>query len=474
MFSRNDKYYEWLPAYLEDGLDPAQKALMVARLAADPALALEALRLRPLLEALRESKSHEAAAPAPASSVVPGDLWLRLQDRLDPAPVRHPARQYGWLAGVGATAALAVIVALRLPQSMPTETHAISPPVHVVPQAIPRPLTQPTEGVLKIAKTNPPPAVKALNVTINGSGLPPHPAQIVSPTPPPTTITNGVNDRFTAPSAPASTSSTYRQRRPLTIPAPISAAGTAPALPQDNKARVAIANKASKVHITGEVNVIGPPPTAPIAPTPAPAPMSALNNVMQSASQAQVSPPAAKPHLEERARQGDAAAMRPGVPYAKARVFNRTRMLPMSQGVVPAVSLETEQAALSAALQAPLWGEDSGAAQANQALMAIREAGQLDTLRSRLEARREQSPLDISTGRMLAAVYEFGFQSDLSLRERRRIVEIAGAGGEDWFALALAEERAGNMAAAKADYHHAAESPAPLNSFHAAQARQRG
>ena len=188
--------------------------------------------------------------------------------------------------------------------------------------------------------------------------------------------------------------------------------------------------------------------------------MSALNNVMQSASQAQVSPPAAKPQGEERPRQ--------------ARVFSRTRMLPMNQGVVPAVSLETEEAALSAALQAPLWGEDSGAAQANQALMAIREAGQLDTLRIRLEARREQSPLDISTGRMLAAVYEFGFQSDLMLRERRRIVEIAGAGGEDWFALAFAEERAGNTAAAKADYHHAAESPAPLNSFHAAQARQRG
>ena len=460
MFSRNDKYYEWLPAYLEDGLDPAQKALMVARLAADPALALEALRLRPLLEALRESKSHEAAAPAPASSVVPGDLWLRLQDRLEPAPIRHPARQYGWLAGVGATAALAVIVALRLPQSMPTETHPISPPVHVVPQAIPRPLTQTTNGGVKIAKTNPPPAAKALNVTINGSGLPTHPAQTVSPIPTPKSITNGVNDRFTAPSAPASTSSTYRQPRPLTIPSPIPVAGTAPALPQANKARVAIANKASKVHITGEVNVLGPLPTAPITPPPAPAPMSALNNVMQSASQAQVSPPAAKPQGEERPRQ--------------ARVFNRTRMLPMSQGVVPLVSLETEQASLSAALQAPLWGEDSGAAQANQALMAIREAGQLDTLRSRLEARREQSPLDISTGRMLATVYEFGFQSDLSLRERRRIVEIAGAGGEDWFALALAEERAGNTAAAKTDYHHAAESPAPLNSFHAAQARQRG
>lgn len=458
MFSQNAKYYEWLPAYLEDGLDPAQKALMTARLAVDPALALEALRLRPLLEALRVSKSQEAAAPAPASSIVPGDLWLRLQDRLDPAPVRRPARQYGWLAGVGATAALAVIVALRLPQSMPMETHPLSPSVHAVPQAVPRPLNHPAEGVIKSAKTNPPPAAKALNVTINGSGLPPHPGQTVSPTP--KSITNGVNHRFTAPSAPASTSTVYKQRRPLTIPAPISAAGTAPALPQPDRARVAIANEASKVHITGEVNVLGTHPVAPIVPPPAPTPMSALNNVMQSAGQAQVSPPAAKPQAEEQPHQ--------------ARVFSQTRMLPMSQGAIAAASLETEQAALSAAVQAPLWGENSGAAQANQALMAVREAGLLDTLRSRLEARREQSPQDISTGRMLAAVYEFSFQSDLSLRERRRIVGIAGAAGEDWFTLALAEERAGNTAAAKTDYRHAAESAEPLNSFHAAQARQRG
>ena len=457
MFSRNDKYYQWLPAYLEDGLDPAQKAQMIARLGADPALALEAQRLRPLLEALRVSKSQEAAAPAPASSIVPGDLWLRLQDRLDPAPVRRPARQLGWLAGVGATAALAVIVALRLPQSMPTETHPLSPPVHAVPQAVPRPLNQPAEGVIKSAKTNPPPAAKALNVTINGSGLPPHPAQTVSPTL--KSITNGVNNRFTAPSAPASTSTTYKQRRPLTIPAPISAAETAPALPQPDRARVAIANEASKVHIMGEVNVLGPHPVAPIVPPPAPAPMSAQRDVLQNAYQAQVSPPAAKPQAEEQPRQ--------------THVFNRTRMLPMSQGAIPAASLEAEQAALSAAVQAPLWGENSGAAQANQALMAVREAGLLDTLRSRLEARREQSPRDISIGRMLAAIYEFSFQSDSALRERRRIVGIAGAGGEDWFALALAEERAGNTAAAKTDYRHAAESSAPLNSFHAAQARQR-
>ena len=136
-------------------------------------------------------------------------------------------------------------------------------------------------------------------------------------------------------------------------------------------------------------------------------------------------------------------------------------------------SLDTWQAALSDAVQSPLWGEDAGASQANQALMSARMAGQLDTLRDRLEAQRAQSPQDILTGRMLAAVYDFGFQNDLGRRERQRIVGLAGASGEDWFALAQAEARAGNTQDARAAYRHALESPLPPTSFHAAIARQR-
>jgi hypothetical protein len=487
LFSRNDRYYERLPAYLEEELDPAQNAQMTARLAVDPALSLEAQRLRPLLEALRKSKSREAVAPVSASSVVPGDLWLRLQDRLNPAPVRRPARQYGWLAGVGATAALAVIVALRLPQSMPTEPHPAAPPISSAPQLMSKPLNQTTDGAAKIAKTNVAPASNASGKASASSVLPTRPVPSAKSTPPPTVgITSGGNDPFAS--------------LPVAVPAPISRTSPAPAPPRANKVPTAVASEPSRSHISGEVNVIAPGRAASItaksdavpaaivpgeAPAPAAAPglvpLPAQREVLQTTVQAQAAPPASRPHTEERARQGGATTMGGGatsavpvVPYTKNRVFNRTKMLPMEQRMVPVVSLETEQAALSAAVQAPLWGEDSGATLANQALMAVREAGQLDTLRSRLEARREQSPQDIGTGRMLAAIYEFGFQSDLALRERRRIVAIAGAGGEDWFALALAEARAGNTAAAKTDYRNAAESPIPLNSFHAAQARQRG
>jgi hypothetical protein len=139
----------------------------------------------------------------------------------------------------------------------------------------------------------------------------------------------------------------------------------------------------------------------------------------------------------------------------------------------PQQGLDSWQAALSAALRPPLWGETEGEQQANQTLMATRESGMLDDLRARLEARRAQSPRDLVAGRMLAAVYDFGFSFESALRERRRIVGLEGATGEDWYALADAEERAGNGAAARTDYRRALDAPGPLSSFHAAIARQR-
>ena len=68
LFSRNSKYYEWLPAYLEDGLDEARQAQMKARLAADPALAAEAERLRRTIQHLQEARAREQA---PANASVP-------------------------------------------------------------------------------------------------------------------------------------------------------------------------------------------------------------------------------------------------------------------------------------------------------------------------------------------------------------------------------------------------------------------
>lgn len=139
----------------------------------------------------------------------------------------------------------------------------------------------------------------------------------------------------------------------------------------------------------------------------------------------------------------------------------------------PQQQTEQRQASLAAAVQPPLLGEDAGEQQANQALMATRELGGLDALRARLEAKRSQSPQDIVTARMLAMVYDFGFASELALRERRRLVGLDGATGEDWFGLAEAEVRAGNGKAAREAYKRALDAPAPLSSFHAALARQR-
>ena len=136
-----------------------------------------------------------------------------------------------------------------------------------------------------------------------------------------------------------------------------------------------------------------------------------------------------------------------------------------------AAGLDSEQSALAATMRPPLWGENEGEMQANQALISVRESGMLDDLRAHLEARRAQSPHDLVTGRMLAAVYESGFSSDLALHERRHIVGLEGAGGEDWYMLARAEERAGNGSAARAAYRRALESPIPPSSFHAAIAR---
>ncbi len=135
--------------------------------------------------------------------------------------------------------------------------------------------------------------------------------------------------------------------------------------------------------------------------------------------------------------------------------------------------LDNWLAALAQSVQMPLLGDETGAQQANQALMSARQSGQLDALRARLEAKRSQSPPDIVTARMLAAVDEFGFSEEEALKERRRLVRLTGATGEDWYALALAEERAGNGQAARIDYQRALNAPAPLSSQHAALARQR-
>ena len=254
------------------------------------------------------------------------------------------------------------------------------------------------------------------------------------------------------------------------------------------------------------------PPTAPSAPLPPPAP--AASSVVSGGAAIQAADGALAQNgvglLRDEAREksspsppgmafgggalGSAAhkpnafalAPRPGMGYFSAHsprnVQHRgaQQQTAQSQNALPAFdlsvtqTLDTWQAALAQSEQPPLLGQDTGAMQANQALMAARESGNLDALRARLEARRAQSPRDLVTARMLAAVYDFGFSTESALRERRRLVTLDGATGEDWFALAEAEGHTGNGQAARAAYRRALDAPAPLSPFHAGLARTRG
>lgn len=145
----------------------------------------------------------------------------------------------------------------------------------------------------------------------------------------------------------------------------------------------------------------------------------------------------------------------------------------MNKLVVPTDPLESAQSALAQAVQPPLWGSSGGMQQANQALLDTQMAGQLDALRARLEARQAQAPKDIAAARMLAAVYDMGFAGEMARSERQRIVSLDGADGEDWFALAQSEEKAGRLTAARAAYRRALTTSPPLSPDHAAVARQR-
>lgn len=489
---------------------------MQARLAADPALASEAERLRRVLEGLRESAARDQA---PVNAAVPADFWPRLQRRLELAATPRPARQIGWMAGVGATAALALAAALLFPIGLP-----MGPPGH-------------SGGNAKLAKTNPPvkagqtaqkdtvrPAVHPVPII---AAVPrpipvPPPVQVAQAPPPTLTVSNPGPFAVPTPPDPVAARKPLPAALPLPPPAPANLAPVklVPVKPVSAKVMADKPTLMASSRLNGlqngdrAVSENAPLPASPLAffdtPPPAPRldqvtplPLGTSAKAIPSADSVngpgQMTAPIHSAAASQAVTKSDSGALPPPLPrdkpqafvaprfYVRARRMAGARKIAVPQtnsqagdraasddGAPPAgQSLETWQAALSAAVQPPLWGENIGEQQVNQTLMATREAGQLDILRSRLEARREQSPQDLSVGRMLAAVYGFGFQSDLVLGERRRIVGLTGAGGEDWFALAQAEERVGNAQAARAAYRRALEAPVPPNSFHAALARQR-
>ena len=487
MLNRNARYHEWLLPYLEGRLDEARRAQIEARLAADPDLAAEAERLRRTLNGLRGAA---ARTPRPEKAKVPADLWPHLRARLvlEPTPRPRPQPRAWWLA---APAAAALIVATfwlpgwhtpTLPEISP------KPPARQnatpVPQPVRLAVPMPPERVapapanplqaakLKTSVTKPPPTQVAA-----------HPDPFALPVPPapvPKSAQSGVTPPMV--STPANKPSILANN-------PVPAAPVAHADAVTNERRAASLAK---------IAVPAPPPLLPL---PAPAaqnevsaglggaggfggggmgpitggvPKETVNGL--GAARQPSSPPLNSVGQSQSMAVRPAAPPLHGTPQTKMGLRAAPKApdnAPQAFAAVPQAGLDAWQASLSAAVQPPLWGENEGEQQANQALMAAREVGMLDDLRARLELRRAQAPQDVVAGRMLAAVLEFGFSAEAALHERRRVSGLEGATGEDWFRLAQAEEKAGNGQAARAAYRHALESPVPPSSFHAAIARGR-
>jgi len=500
LFNRNAPYHEWLLPYLEGGLDEARRAQVEARLGEDPILAAEAERLRRTLGGLRGAASR---TPLSESAHVPADLWPHLRARLvlHPAPRPRTSRAW-WVAGVGAPAAAALIVAaFWLPG---WHTPDMPPLSHTPPVSSQRPARPPGASVpahpapdMPVSTAKPLPTAKSRMVAPTPAPAPimagPTPFDLRVPAPP---VNHSVNGSLTPPAVSVPPGrpdvSVFRPPRPAAAVAPhilpSPALSPSPAAPKPLLlSPVPPMPTAAATYHGG--NSPAPAPdkaTADLSgaggfggggmagPAPGASPREAVTGLDANARlQAKSSPKALLP--------SSAMLGQVGQPLPAPR---RNRAAPHRAPKAPANALQTFdanaqggleswQAALSAAVQLPLWGETDGEQQAGQALMAAREAGGLDDLRARLEARRAQAPQDVVMGRMLAAVYDFGGSPEAALRERRRIAGLEGAVGEDWYALAHAEEGARNGPAARAAYRRALESPIQPSPFHAALARQK-
>jgi len=504
---RDAQYHEWLLPYLEGGLDEARRTQLEARLAADPALAAEAAHMERALDGLRGAAVR---TPPSANAQAPADLWPRLRARLEqeaPASAPRPRAHGWWLAGVGATAAASLLlVAVWLPGwhapelSEPSHMPLVRPKAAPTPPAVPAGSPRPAGSVPGAGASGPLPAMKSKAMpkplpqspAITGA----NPFALPRPAVPPPNMID------TPATAPAATVTPLMPDSRAVSPPPVRSSAAKP--------------EAQRATATGKPALVPPPApiAAPPAPPPhAPKPVTTPLPAPPSPAPGQAAPPSATaqdrsppavglsggmagPVPKEAASAGAAEQKPKPPPIALYRIPTTTFRQPshgtrrnktgerdadaqatgnalQAFGAAAPARLASWQGALAGAVQSPLWGEAAGEQQANQALMAAREAGMLDELRARLEARRTQTPHDVATGRMLAAVYDFGFSSSAALRERRRVTGLEGADGEDWFALAQAEERAGNRSAAQAAYRHALESAIPPSSFHAEIARGR-
>ena len=461
-----EKTEDWLLPYLEGAYssDAARQAEIEARLAADPALAAEAAAMRRTLTAMRGVAARTAR---PETAAVPADSWPRLKARLQPAPRR--ALSWGWLGGAGAAVAVAAgVVAVVLPGHH-TPTSASAPPLRTASRSAPAalPAAKPAQKPPQLAQMAPTAKPPGPLTQPNPNGLsnpfltlpvpPPLPGKAAGKAPAPVVIkpVPKPNQQMASRDIGSGPSpEIVRPLLPLPMPPPLAPAPAAPPLPLPTPAAA--------------------PPLPPRferkmfkMPTPAaqPAPTSNAPAGGQPQTFSTETAPAAAPP--------PAAAFGGGFGGGPGRAMGRMAVPLHREPTSADARLTTAQTALAEAVAPPLWGKNAGIQQINETLTGVQEAGLLDDLRAKLEARRAQMPKDIATGRILAAVCDFSNTAQAALHERQQIASLDGADGEDFYQLAQSEQRAGNADAARAAYRRALTAPVPPSGFHAAIARQK-
>lgn len=474
-------YYTWLIPYLENALDAEQRRMLEARLAEDPGLAAELESLRraePRLRQMAASLRRTEPVAAPGVSV-----WPRLREQLDAHPVRpRPAPAFWWAGGLCAASALVLAVISFHPWAHPLP-HVTRIADNSGGRSAPRvefPRDNATET--QMAKKL---RLRAAHVAQARTAAHPRVATALTQVPKPSgVVKTGVSaKRPAAVPPPLQYAATFDSALPAPTHTPSHALKTRllkPILMADG----AGAAKYTVPMPSNPVSTFATPGTAVASPAPARNQMADTNRITaRLQSKNSVNVPITMPTTDNTGAVGG------GTPNDSARAGEAN---PAPATVLPERALAGAPAALTIngdtapltlrqrlerTVTPPLYGTAEGEQQEQRLLQDAQQAGALDILTAELEhgaiTANQAASQEAVAARLRAAIYEMTGDQDRALLERRDVVLLSSATGEDWFELAQTEARLGNADSAGKAYARAlrATSP-PLSAAHRAIARQ--
>ncbi|MEO7716746.1 MAG: hypothetical protein ABIY70_11120 [Capsulimonas sp.] len=498
------RYYAWLIPYIEGTLDAGRRHLLEKRMAADPKLAAEMDTLRRVTSHLRRSASSEP----PPTDMRP--VWPRVQSRLQkrgPAPLVSSRLAWG--------GAVSVAVGFMVAANMRTEPLNYLPPVqnysgdHAEMMAA-APISD--RGFQLRARSTQPvtaaPAAPTVNAFANPDrvvkiAIPAHPAMWLARN----SIASGEGGgvQYAAaglvkmPHSGASfvmaktTSSISSPALPAAAPSVVFAAKVAPALGQSVHGNASVSDAADSVSMnasrmadhsdslspsgTSALDAMAHRPVSDMDTARLPGSYqvaSASSNVlgMLGASRFFATLPAGAKAAH---RPSDiVSAVRPrsltaaqSVDVLRAEAYGQ-----QSRGQFSS-ALDTWRDAVFVSIAAPTYSDEASVKQVNETLAAVRDAGQLENLRERLERQQEFAPDDIVNTRALGYIYTLTGDVELARAVWRQVTQSGFETGEDWYQLAGAELIDGDTTSARVAYEFAVRSGAlPLTSTHRAIAQR--